>query len=189
MAAALAVAPAADAAPRPSTSRWSPAPAVTLRTAAAADADAIHALIAAHVDEGRLLPRDRGDVARRVARFVVAVRGGEIVGAAELAPLSGSVAEVRSLVVRADARRDGLGRRIVSELARRARVAGADTVAAFTHFPAFFVRQGFSMVPHQWVPEKVQADCHACALFTRCGQQAMVLSLTPRGRAGRPSQS
>lgn len=160
-----------------------------LRSARAADAAAIHDLIAAHVDEDRLLPRERADVERHCGRFVVAVRGHEIVGAAELAPLSGAVAEVRSLVVGAEARHEGLGQRIVTELARRARVSGADTLAAFTHRPGFFVRLGFSVVPHQWVPEKIQTDCHACPLFRDCGQHAMVLSLTPGGRAGRTPRS
>lgn len=162
-----------------------PAAGVTLRSAAAADAQAVHALIEAYAAEGRLLPRRLAEIARRADRFVLAMRGHELVGVAELAPLSGGVAEVRSLVVRDDARHAGVGRRIVAELARRARAAGLDTLAAFTHGPGFFVREGFSLVPHQWVPEKIQADCHACALFRSCGQHAVVLSLTARGRAGR----
>lgn len=162
---------------------------VSLRAAVAADAPALHALIEAYAAEGRLLPRRLADIARLADRFVVATRGHEIVGVAELAPLAGGVAEVRSLVVRDDARHAGVGRRIVAELTRRARAAGLDTLAAFTHGPGFFVRLGFSLVPHQWVPEKVQADCHACALFRSCGQHAVVLSLTARGRAGRPLAS
>lgn len=162
---------------------------VTLRAGVVADAPAIHALVAANAVEGHLLPRQLAEIERRAGRFVVATQGRDLVGVAELAPLSGSVAEVRSLVVRADARHGGLGRRIVAEVARCARVGGVDTLVAFTHGPGFFVRQGFSLVPHQWLPEKIQADCHACALFRSCGQHAVALSLTSRGRAGRPLAS
>lgn len=162
--------------------------AVGLRVATLGDAPAIHALIEAHVTEGHLLPRRLADIEGRHARFVVAVRGTDVVGAAELAPLSNRVAEVRSLVVRGDARHDGVGRRLVAELARRGRVDGFDTVTAFTHGPAFFVRLGFSIVPHHWVPEKIQVDCHACPLFRTCEQHAVVLSLSAHGRAGRPVQ-
>jgi len=40
-------------------------------------------------------------------------------------------------------------------------------------------------VPHHWLREKIVADCQACALFRTCGQYAVVLSLTDRGRGGR----
>ena len=94
---------------------------VSLRAAVAADAPALHALIAAHVEEGRLLPRTLDELTVHAPRFVVATKpgdGGEtIVGCAELAPLSPAVAEVRSLVVSKDARRMGLGERMVEALA------------------------------------------------------------------------
>ena len=39
------------------------------------------------------------------------------------------------------------------------------------------MKQGFSIVPHTWVPEKIAVDCHRCPLFRKCGQSAVVLSL------------
>ena len=50
-------------------------------------------------------------------------------------------------------------------------------LCAFAHDPAFFVRRGFSIVPHTWVPEKIAHDCNACPLFRNCGQYAIVLEL------------
>jgi amino-acid N-acetyltransferase len=161
---------------------------IGLRTAGPDDVGAIHALIEAHQDEGHLLPRARAEIEARVGRFVVAADGhGRLVGCAELAPLSGTVAEVRSLVVHADARHDGVGRRLVDELVRRASVQGFDRLCAFTHGPGYFMRLGFSLVPHHWVREKIAADCQGCALFRRCGQHAVLLSLAdaPRARASR----
>lgn len=164
-------------------------PTITVRTARAHEAAAIHALIEGHADEGHLLPRTLAELTTRSARFGVAVAGARVVGCAELAPLSSAVAEVRSLVVHRDARRDGVGRQLVQELVRRARVQGFDTVSAFTHSPAYFIRMGFSFVPHAWMREKIVADCQSCALFRSCGQQAVVLSLTEAGRGGRPVRS
>src|SRR6187402_2903877 len=94
-------------------------PSTTLRAAVTADAPALHALIAAHLEEGRLLPRTLSELADHAHRFVVAIQGETIVGCAELAPLSPAVAEVRSLVVSREARQSGLGQRIVDELGRR----------------------------------------------------------------------
>lgn len=157
--------------PRPVT------PAATLRAAVAADAPALHALIAAHLEEGRLLPRTLDELTAHAPRFVVALLGDRIVGCAELAPLSAAVAEVRSLVVSREARQSGLGHRMVDELGRRARREGFARLTAFAHDPRFFVRLGFSIVPHTWVPEKIAHDCHSCPLFRNCGQYAIALDL------------
>ncbi len=160
------------------------APRLELRTATRADAPAIHALIEAHVAEGHLLPRSLEELSVHAPRFVVAVHGDQgcgasprIVGCAELAPLSAGVAEVRSLVVDRAARELGLGRRLLDQLQRQARLDGFEKLCAFTHDAGYFVRKGFSIVPHVWVPEKIARDCHQCALFRRCGQHAVVLPL------------
>jgi amino-acid N-acetyltransferase len=155
-------------------------PQVAIRPATTADAPALHALIAAHLEEGRLLPRTLDELAVHAPRFVVAVdntSGDRVVGCAELAPLSPEVAEVRSLVVSSDARRHGLGVQMVEDLAARARRDGFARLCAFAHDPAFFVRRGFSIVPHTWVPEKIAHDCNSCPLFRNCGQYAIVLEL------------
>lgn len=162
-------------------------PATTLRVAIAGDAPALHALITAHLEEGRLLPRSLGELADHAHRFVVAIQSDKsvaqsdqvdrIVGCAELAPLSKAVAEVRSLVVSHDARQSGLGHRMVEELGRRARREGFARLCAFAHDARFFVRMGFAIVPHTWVAEKIAHDCHACPLFRNCGQYAIVLDL------------
>lgn len=161
----------------------------TLRTANAEEAGAIHALINAHLDEGHLLPRRRDEIAVHASRFVVAMDDERVVACADLAPLSKSVAEVRSLVVNADARSMGIGRRLVDELARRATIAGFDKLCAFTHSPGYFVEMGFSIVPHVWLPEKIETDCRTCAHFRRCGQYAVVLPLVRNYRVDIPLAS
>jgi N-acetylglutamate synthase-like GNAT family acetyltransferase len=148
-----------------------------IRTACASDVDAIHRLVSEHLTEGRLLPRSRDEIANRIARFLVAVHDGRIVGCADLAPLSRRVAEVRSLVVDHGARSCGIGRQLVTELERRALVSGFESLTAFTHTPGYFVHLGFSIVPHTWVPEKIEADCRTCAQFRQCGQYAVMLPL------------
>lgn len=168
--------------------------AIRLRAAVRTDAAQLHALIGSHVEEGHLLPRGRDDLAVRAPRFVVAVRpssdGGRIVGCAELAPLSPAVAEVRSLVVSREARRMGLGRRMLQKLTRRARREGVSRVCAFTHDPSFFVRLGFSIAPHTAVPEKIAVDCRSCPLFRNCGQYAVVFDLrAPRTASKRSSRT
>ena len=150
---------------------------VTMRRGHPEDAEALYSLISTHQTEGHLLPRDLDEIRRRASRFIVGENRGHVHACAELAPLSDSVAEVRSLVVARSARGKGIGARLVEELRRRAVEGGHATLTAFTHDPKFFVQQGFSIVPHPWVPEKIARDCAACPLFRRCGQHAMVLPL------------
>ena len=160
-----------------------------VRAAIDADVDAIHRLVTEHVVEGRLLPRSRQEIAARIARFIVALDNGRVVGCADLAPLSRRVAEVRSLVVAGGARSCGTGRRLVRELEKRAIMSGFESLTAFTHTPGYFVQLGFSIVPHTWVPEKIAADCRTCAHFRRCGQYAVMLPLIRIQASGAPARS
>jgi amino-acid N-acetyltransferase len=150
---------------------------ITLRTATPAQASRLHALIAANREEGHLLPRSLGELTVHADRFVIAMRGRKVVGCAELAPLSSQVAEVRSLAVDASARAAGVGTLLVDELRLRARRDGYEKVCAFTHTPGYFIRMGFSIVPHLWLTEKVHTDCVKCPLFRKCGQYAMVVAV------------
>jgi amino-acid N-acetyltransferase len=160
---------------------------VTFRAATALDAPAIHRLIAQNLEAGHLLPRSMDDVTAHAGRFLVAESNGNVVGCAELAPLSAEVAEVRSLVVDQHARGRHIGPRLVEQLAAAGAGKGFATLCAFTHEPAHFVRLGFTIVPHIWVPEKIERDCRTCALFRKCGQYAVTLPLRS-GVAIRPER-
>ena len=150
---------------------------VKLRVATLPDVPAIHALIAGNLEIGHLLPRSLADIEERIARFFVAEEAGEVVACAELARLSPTVAEVRSLVVTESLRGKKIGSRLVAHLAATGTSAGYSTLCAFTHDPSHFVRLGFTIVPHVWMPEKIAHDCTGCALFRRCGQYAVRLML------------
>lgn len=164
--------------PAPKTVRKDMPMPIQLRSGVAADAAAIHGLITANLSVGHLLPRTFEDIESHVQRFVVAAdQDGTVIGCGELAPLSAEVAEVRSLVVDEARRGQRTGVALVTALADRARALGYVTLCAFTHQPAHFIRLGFSIVPHVWVPEKIAHDCVGCSQFRHCGQYAVSLSL------------
>jgi amino-acid N-acetyltransferase len=164
---------------------------IGLRTADVSEARKLHALISANLEEGHLLPRTQRELAAHAPGFVVATRGRKIVGCAELAMLSPAVAEVRSLAVDRKERGNGVGAMIVEELRRRARRQGFEKLCAFTHAPAYFIQKGFSIVPHEWLLEKIFTDCLKCPHFRTCGQYAMVVPLesleAEREHAAQPS--
>jgi amino-acid N-acetyltransferase len=160
---------------------------LTIKRAEPAHAPVLHALIAANLEEGHLLPRTLEELAVHSERFTIVMRGKKVVGCAELAPLSNQVAEVRSLAVDAKERAKGIGAMLVDELRRRAHEDGFDKLSAFTHAPGYFSQMGFSIVPHLWVPEKVFTDCVKCPMFRRCGQYAMVAPLDPATEQPQPA--
>jgi amino-acid N-acetyltransferase len=166
----------------PGTARHALPAGFSIRRATTADVRAIDALVSANLDVGHLLPRSLDDLTRHATRFLVIVDGsaaqdGAVVGCAELAPLSGTVAEVRSLVIDAAHRGKGLGPLLIDQLSVAARHEQFGTLCAFTHDAAHFVRLGFTIVPHTWLPEKIATDCHACPKFRSCGQYAVALPL------------
>ncbi|MBI4477113.1 MAG: GNAT family N-acetyltransferase, partial [Acidobacteria bacterium] len=80
-----------------------------IRTGTGKDARRIHALITANQAEGHLLPRSLPEIEEHAHRFVVVTERRRIVACGELAPLSATMAEVRSLVVDPAHRAQGLG--------------------------------------------------------------------------------
>lgn len=149
----------------------------TIRRGRPDQAEAMHALIMGALDEGHLLPRTLDDLRRHAERFLVIMAGDTLVGCAELAPLSGTVAEVRSLVIDEAHRGRRLGPALIESLGATARREQFGTLCAFTHEATHFVRLGFTIVPHTWLPEKIATDCVACPKFRTCGQYAVALPL------------
>jgi amino-acid N-acetyltransferase len=162
---------------------------ITLRTAEVHEARKLHALVQANLEEGHLLPRTLQELTAHASRFVVAVRRRAVVGCAELAQLSPTVAEVRSLAVDASARGSRVGVMIVDELRRRARRQGFEKLCAFTHAPGYFTNMGFSIVPHTWLLEKIFTDCVKCPQFRRCGQYGLVVPLDSAFDADRSQET
>lgn len=153
-----------------------------IRPAVAAEAPVLHHLISTYLDAGHLLPRTLEEVTRHADRFVVAVDDDGVIGGAELAPLSHTVAEIRSLVVDERRRRRGTGTRLTRALIEQATRQRFSTLCAFVHDPSPFVRLGFSLVPHVWMTEKILTDCRTCSRLRHCRQHALRLDLAAHVR-------
>jgi amino-acid N-acetyltransferase len=155
-------------------------PTWTVRPAAPDDAAVLATLIETHREEGHLLPRGETEIRAHAAEFVVAEVDGVVRACAALVPLSKRMAEVRSLVVAPELRHHGVAGRLVDELRTRAEELGFSSLLAIAHDPRLFMRHGFSIVPLEWLPEKIARDCHDCPLFRQCGQYAMLRPLDVR---------
>jgi N-acetylglutamate synthase-like GNAT family acetyltransferase len=120
-----------------------PTSAIRTRSAAAADADAIVALIELNVPSGELLPRSREFVQLHCDHFIVAERDGRVVGCVHLDEYAPSLAEVRSLAVAPEAQGAGVGVGLIAALERLARTRGYTTLFAVSNSGDFFRRRGY----------------------------------------------
>ncbi len=114
-----------------------PGTTATVRPAVSEDLDALEALIAPFVAEGRLLPRTSDELLDLLATGFVAELDGRIVGFATLEIYSRKFSEIRSLCVSRDVQGHGIGRRLVNacvELARERRIFEVMVISSQEHF-------------------------------------------------------
>jgi amino-acid N-acetyltransferase len=120
----------------------------SIEPARAEDVPAIARLL-----RGADLPSE--DFARHVAHFLAARRDGDIVGAIG-AEIYGGEGLLRSLVIRAEVRRAGLGDRLVREIERAAANWGVRRWWLLTTTAeGFFAKQGFRVTPRAAAPEAI----------------------------------
>lgn len=134
-------------------------------------------LINANAEQGLMLPRSRNAIYETLRDFTVAEQDGKIIGVGALHIIWDEMAEVRALAVDPDAKKQGIGRKIVNLLIDEAKTLGVKQVFALTYQPDFFRKCGFTEVPKDDLPHKVWKECINCPKFPNCDEIAMILNL------------
>lgn len=152
---------------------------LTLRKAHSKDIAAMHAMIVAGAEKGLLLPRSRAQLFIAMRDFYVLADDatGEIAGCCALALIWENLAEVRSLYVSDNYRRQGLGHKLVAACIEEAASLGFSQVFTLTYQTDFFRGAGFAEVPKESLPQKIWTDCIHCPKFPNCDEIAMIRSL------------
>lgn len=153
--------------------------ALELRKPHSRDIPSMHALIVAGAEKGLLLPRTRAQLFTAMRDFFVLADSatGEIAGCCALAVIWEDLAEVRSLYVSDDYRRQGLGHKLVYACMEDAASLGITRVFTLTYQTAFFERAGFTEVPKETLPQKIWTDCIHCPKFPNCDEVALIRSV------------
>lgn len=154
-----------------------------IRKALIADAREIHRLLLAYARDGLVLPRSLAEIYEALRDFYVYVEQDRVLGAAGLNICWEDLAEVRSLVVNAEAGGRGIGRRLVEACLEEARQLGIRRVFALTYKQAFFEKLGFSVIEKSELPQKIWGDCMKCAKFPECDEIALSIELEPAVRS------
>ena len=141
------------------------------------DVASIQKLLNHYASMGDLLPRTKSDIIANLEHFRVIKRSGNVIACGSLEHFTKELAEVRSLMVAADIKGSGLGRKIVQELINTAKQRGVGRVMALTYVPEFFHKLGFITVNKDIFPEKIWGICVNCYKFDNCDEIAVLLKL------------
>jgi amino-acid N-acetyltransferase len=132
----------------------------TIRPARTCDVPAIRKMIDANVESGRLLSKATVTLYEDIQEFWVAelARDAELAGCAALHVMWEDLAEIRTIAVREDCQRLGIGHALVAELLQRARALGVERVFCLTFAVDFFARHGFRPINGTPVAAEVYAE-------------------------------
>jgi amino-acid N-acetyltransferase len=147
-----------------------------IRPARAEDVDAMRDLIDRYAAQDLMLSRSQDFLVEHVRDYVIA-EDGAFAGCCALAVLTQDLAEIRSLAVRPEVSRRGVGKALVDACVAEARQLGLRRVFALTLVPEFFERCGFTLISLGRLPEKSAAECPVCPKRFACDEQAMLMHL------------
>jgi amino-acid N-acetyltransferase len=153
-----------------------------VRKARLQDASNVYDLVNSLSGDGTLLKRPFAEICENIRDFTVAESdAGVFLGCGALHLYGPHLSEVRSIVVKPEAKGQGAGGRILSGLIDEAEEHGIASVCLFTRIPDFFFKYGFRTVEDKTeLPDKIFKDCQVCPRLHRCDEVAMVRGRIPR---------
>src|ERR1700736_1139150 len=152
-----------------------------VRKAKLQDAVNIFDLVNSLSGDGTLLRRNYAEICENVPDFAVAEsESGVFLGCGALHLYGPHLAEVRSIVVKPEAKGQGAGGRLLRALLEEAEVQGVVSVCLFMRIPDFFFHFGFRVADRTTLPDKIYKDCQACPRLYACDEVAMVRGPLPR---------
>ncbi len=149
---------------------------IELKKATLNDIKAMQELVAEDVNTGIILARSDDEIATNIRSYILAKEGDKLVGYTALHIHSRDIAEVRSLIVHNDFRKQNIGRAMVKYAINEAKELGIQReVLALTYIADFFKKMGFIEIEKDEIPEhKIWADCIKCIHFPVCNEVALV---------------
>ncbi len=149
---------------------------IELKKATLNDIKAMQELVAEDVNAGIILARSDDEIATNIRSYILAKEGDKLVGYTALHIHSRDIAEVRSLIVHNDFRKQNIGRAMVEYAINEAKKLGIQReVLALTYIADFFKKLGFIEIEKDEIPEhKIWADCIKCIHFPVCNEVALV---------------
>jgi amino-acid N-acetyltransferase len=150
------------------------------RKARIGDVKTIHRLINLSSGRGEMLPRSLMDIYGSLRDFFIYQQDGnnEILGICAMSIIWENLAEIRSLYVAEEHRKEGIGRNLVEACISEAITLELFRIFTLTYKREFFRKLGFQDVDRATLPEKIWSDCFRCSKYPDfCDEVAMILEL------------
>ena len=116
---------------------------VLIRPAKTADVKAIRELVDSYAAPGQMLSKETVTLYESVQEFIVAEDSGVLIGCGALHILWEDLAEVRTVAVKKEFQKRGIGQQILEAIIIRARELGVGRIFCLTFQTEFFGRLGF----------------------------------------------
>ncbi|HYA85548.1 MAG TPA: N-acetyltransferase [Nitrospirota bacterium] len=151
-----------------------------IRKATLSDVKEIQSLINQYADTGQMLPRTLNEIYEHLRDFHVCIEEGTIVGVCALHVSWDGLAEIRSLAVRPDRVKRGIGHGLVRQCLHEAVMLEVKRVFVLTYQSEFFRKLGFAEVDKKELPHKIWTDCLNCVKFPNCDESSLIITIAPR---------
>ncbi len=148
-----------------------------IRKAILTDVEQMHVLVNYYADKGLMLSRSRSTLYENIRDFFVIEKEGEIIGIGALHVLWSDLAELRTLAVKEDMLKQGIGREITEAIIREAKELKVQKVFTLTYQPGFFEKLGFTVIAKETMPHKVWTDCINCPKFPNCNEICLEINI------------
>ncbi len=150
-----------------------------IRKARLRDAKEIQRIIEVYAKKGEMLQRSLLEIYENIRDYnVYTIETDEIIAVCALHIFWDGLAEIRSLAVRPEYARKGIGSELSISSIKEAKDYDINQVFALTYKPEFFEKLGFRIVDKSLLPQKIWSDCLKCPQFPDCNEIALILELT-----------
>lgn len=150
---------------------------MNIRRAKIQDLKEVQKLINEFARREEMIPRSINELYENVRDFFICEENGKIKGVCALHVLWEDLAEVRSLAVKKEFQKTGIGSRLVKRCIADAKDLGTKRVFVLTYQPVFFRKLGFTDIDKSGLPQKIWGDCIRCPKFPECDEYALILNL------------
>ncbi len=141
------------------------------------DVPKIQQLVNLFADRDEMLPRPLSEIYENLRDYFIIRNGTDIIGCVALHVSWLDLAEIKALAVAEGFQRKGLGAKLVQACIDEALELDIPMLFCLTYKPAFFSKQGFTIVDKMELPKKVWTECFRCPKFPDCGETAMIMPL------------
>lgn len=151
---------------------------ITYRKASLSDVKVMQDLVAPQVEEGIILPRSSDEISTNIRSYILAYDEEKLVGFTALHIHTATLAEIRSLIVKADYRSQEIGTTLVKQALQEAQTLFISQILVLTYRQTFFEKLGFVEIPKESIPDhKIWADCIKCKHFPICNEVSLIKTI------------